>query len=68
MFAPRDQMAPALETLSDVLPITYAFDGLMRAASTEALESEFWLDVTVVVGSIAVALVLGAATLRRRTA
>jgi ABC-2 type transport system permease protein len=68
LFQPRDEMAPALQTASDVLPLTYAFDGLLRAASPAELGGEFWLDVGVVVGSIALALVLGAATLRRRTA
>jgi hypothetical protein len=33
LFAARDQMAGALETISDALPLTYAFDALNRAAS-----------------------------------
>ena len=67
LFTPRDEMAPALETVSDFLPITYAFDGLARAASPAPLGSEFALDLVVVVGTIVLALALGAATLRRRT-
>jgi ABC-2 type transport system permease protein len=67
LFQPREEMAPALETASDVLPLTYAFDGLLRAAAPADLGGEFWLDVAVVVGSIALALLLGAATLKRRT-
>ncbi len=67
LFTPRDQMAPALDTVSDFLPITYAFDGLSRAASSAPLGSEFALDVVVVAGTIVLALALGAATLRRRT-
>jgi ABC-2 type transport system permease protein len=68
LFQPREEMAPVLETASDALPVTYAFDGLLRAGSSAALGSDFWLDVGVVAGSIALALILGAATLRRRTA
>ncbi len=67
LFTPRDQMAPALDTVSDFLPITYAFDGLSRAAGSAPLGSEFTLDLVVVFGTIALSLALGAATLRRRT-
>jgi ABC-2 type transport system permease protein len=67
LFQPRDEMAPALETVSDVLPLTYAYDALLRAAGTGALGSRFTLDVVVLIGSTLLALVLGAATLRRRT-
>ena len=67
LFQPRDQMAPALETISDVLPLTYAFDALLRAAAPGDLGSRFTLDVIVLVGSILISLALGAATLRRRT-
>jgi ABC-2 type transport system permease protein len=60
-------MAPALETASDVLPLTYAFDALLRAASPGELGSRFAADVAVLAGAALLALVLGAATLRRRT-
>ena len=67
LIQPRDEMAPALETLSDVLPVTYAFDALARAAGTGDLGGRFWLDVAVVIGTILLALAGGAATLKRRT-
>ena len=67
LFTPRDQMAPALDAISNLLPVTYAFDGLSRAASSAPLGSDFALDLAVVIGTIAIALALGAATLRRRT-
>jgi ABC-2 type transport system permease protein len=67
LFQPRDEMAPALETISDLLPLTYAFDALLRAAGTAPLGSRFTLDVVVLVGSTALFVILGAATLRRRT-
>jgi ABC-2 type transport system permease protein len=66
LFVPRDQMPQALETISAVLPFTYAFDALSKVAADD-IGGRFWLDVGVVIGSIVVALVLAAATLRRRT-
>jgi len=67
LLVPRDQMAEWLQWVSAVLPMTYAYDALSRAASDSDLGWRFVLDVVVVVGATLVALVLGAATLRRRT-
>jgi ABC-2 type transport system permease protein len=68
LLQPRSEMAPALETASDFLPLTYAFEALLRAAEPAELGSTFTLDVVVLVGFTVLALALGAATLRRRTA
>ncbi len=68
LIVPRDQMAWWLEGISAVLPMTYAYDALSRAATETPLGSRFWLDVVVVAGATLLALALGAATLRRRTA
>jgi len=67
LIVPRDEMAEWLQALSALLPLTYAYDALARLASTAALGARFWADVVVVVGVTALALALGAATLRRRT-
>jgi ABC-2 type transport system permease protein len=67
LLIPREKMARALEITSDFLPLSYAYDALARATGDD-LGSQLALDVTVVVGCIALALVLGATTLRRRTA
>jgi ABC-2 type transport system permease protein len=67
LFAPRDQMAPVLEALSYALPLTYAYEALNRVATSGSLGDEGALDVAVVVGATVLALVLAAATLRRRT-
>jgi ABC-2 type transport system permease protein len=67
LLVPRDQMAGWLETISDFLPFTYAYDALAKAAAGEAFEGRFVLDVAIVVGVTVLALALGAATLRRRT-
>jgi ABC-2 type transport system permease protein len=67
LLVPRDRMASFLEAISDVLPLTYAFDGLERATAGNT-GGRLALDAAVVLGSVLVALVLGATTLRRRTA
>jgi ABC-2 type transport system permease protein len=67
LFVPRELMARPLEILSYALPLTYAYDALARATSGEPFGARGALDVAVIVGSIGLALALGAATLRRRT-
>lgn len=65
LLLPRDQMPGALEAVSVVLPLTYAVDAMQEvAAGTNAVG----LDLTVISACVTVALALGAATLRRRTA
>ncbi len=68
LFVARDQMAGALEAVSDVLPLTYAFDALDRVAAGADFGGRGWLDVAVIVGVTLLALGGGALTLRRRTA
>jgi ABC-2 type transport system permease protein len=67
LLVPRDDMATWLQWLSALMPFTYAYDALARAAGTAPLGAWFALDVAVVIGTTVLALVLGAATLRRRT-
>jgi ABC-2 type transport system permease protein len=68
LFVPRERMAQALQVAADALPMTYAFDSLQRVAVDGRLGERGTLDVAVITASIVVALALGAATLRRRTA
>lgn len=67
LFVPRDQMAGALEAASYALPLTYAYDALDRVTRDGSLGDRGTVDVLVTCGVILLALVLGAATLRRRT-
>jgi ABC-2 type transport system permease protein len=67
LFVPRGQMAAWLRWLSDALPLTYAYDALSHTASN-TLDARFALDVAVVACVTVLALALGAASLRRRTA
>jgi ABC-2 type transport system permease protein len=68
LFVPREQMAGALQAVAEALPMTYAFDALDRVSTDGRLGGGGAIDVAVVVGASALALVLAALTLRRRTA
>ncbi len=66
LLAPRERMPHVLRIASDALPVTYAYDALSRVTSGLG-GARLWLDVGVTLGAILLALMLGAATLRRRT-
>jgi ABC-2 type transport system permease protein len=68
LLVPRDRMAELLEWISALLPLTYAYDALARATQIGELDATLARDVAIVLGCVVVALALGAATLRRRTA
>ena len=73
LFLPREQLPSVLELASDVLPLSYAVDAMNTVAAggsadLAGVDASVWLDLAVILGFVAVALVLGAATLRRRTA
>lgn len=67
LLMPRDQMPDILEAVSRVLPLTYGMEALQGVATGGG-----WADirgaVLVIVAFVVGVLVLGAATLRRRTA
>lgn len=67
LFVARDQMAAWLRAISYALPLSYAYDALARTAANTVDDVWFAVDCTVIIGSIALAILLGAATLRRRT-
>ncbi len=67
LLVPRDEMAEWLQWVSAVMPFTYAYDALSRAADDATLGARFWLDIAVVATVTLLSLVLGAATLKRRT-
>jgi ABC-2 type transport system permease protein len=66
LFVPTEQLPDALELVSRVLPLTYAVDAMQTLTiSTET--GDVWQDLAVLATYAVVVLVLGAATLRRRT-
>jgi ABC-2 type transport system permease protein len=68
LFVQRDQMAGWLQGISDVLPLTYAVDALIQVGRYVDATSTMWRDLAIVTAAAVVALILAAATLRRRTA
>jgi len=68
LFTPRDNMHPALEAISDVLPMSYAVDGMNEVLKHTDMTANFVRDALIVAGCALLVLGLGAATLRRRTA
>jgi ABC-2 type transport system permease protein len=67
LFVPRDQMASWLEAISNVLPLSYAVDAMKQVSNHPDVTSDLVRDAVVIAGFALLALVLGAATLRRRT-
>ncbi|MFJ7768171.1 ABC transporter permease [Streptomyces sp. NPDC097107] len=67
LFTPRDRMHPALEAVSDVLPMSYAVDGMNEVLRHTDMTTAFVRDALFVAGCALLVLALGAATLKRRT-
>jgi len=67
LFVPREHMAGVLQGLANALPLTYAVDGVTRAAGSTAWTGDLVKDLVVVAICIPLALGLGALTLQRRT-
>ncbi|MCM0678469.1 ABC transporter permease [Micromonospora phytophila] len=67
LFVPRDEMAGWLQAVSDVLPLSYAVEALQEVGANAEPTGTMWRDVAVVAGATVLALVLAAATLRRRS-
>ena len=67
LFIPREDMARALELISNALPLTYAYDALARVSRGEAFSGDVSQDMIIVISAIGLSLILGATTLRRRT-
>ncbi|MFC5802952.1 ABC transporter permease [Streptomyces formicae] len=68
LFIARDKMQPVLEAVSNVLPMSYAVDGMNEVLRHTDVTADFIRDVLVVAACALLVLTLGAATLRRRTA
>ena len=73
LFLPREAMPRVLEAISDVLPLSYAVDAMTAVSTTTGsalggVAGGVWSDLLVVLAFALAGLVLGAATLRRRTA
>lgn len=68
LFSPRPKMAGWMQGLSDIMPLTYAVQGLQEIGAKSTPSGLFWRDLVIVAGAALLALALAAVTLRRRTA
>lgn len=66
MFAPRDQMAEALQWFSNILPLTYSVDAMKYLVAHSGWSGQLVRDLLVVAGFTVTALVLGSITIRRQ--
>jgi ABC-2 type transport system permease protein len=61
------EMVGWLHAISNVLPMSYSVEALTEVGMHADPTATMWKDVMIIVGSIVVALLLAAGTLRRRT-
>ena len=67
LLVPRDSMGWVLDWLSTVMPLSYAVEALQRVTTSPDIGSVVIRDLAIIAACALAALVLGAATLRRRT-
>jgi ABC-2 type transport system permease protein len=67
LFVPREQMSTALRWAADVMPLSYAVEAMQELTRHDGVTDTLARDVAVIAGCALLALILGAATLRRRT-
>jgi len=68
LLVPRDSLPGVLSAVSDALPLSYAVDGMRTLTTAVDGTGDVLGDVLVVLAFVVAAIVLGSATLRRRTA
>ncbi|BCL12918.1 ABC transporter permease [Micromonospora sagamiensis] len=67
LFVAREQMVGWLQAVSDVFPLSYAVEALREVGAHAEPTATMWRDLAVLAGAALLALVLAAATLRRRS-
>ena len=67
LLVARERMPSVLHAVSDVLPLSYAVDGMHHLSRQVGAGGAVSADIAIVLAFAAGALVLGAATLRRQT-
>jgi len=67
LLVARDEMGGVLHAVSDVLPMSYAVDGVHHLAREPSASAAALADIAIVLAFAVGAIVLGALTLRRQT-
>ena len=65
LLIPVDKMPDVLQAIAHSLPMTYAVEALQNVTREVTLSANSWRDLVIVGGSVVVAVLLGALTLRR---
>jgi ABC-2 type transport system permease protein len=68
LFVARDDLPDVLRVVSDVMPLSYAVDGMQKLQQSADVSGDFVVDLLVIAAFIVAAVGFGAATLKRRTA
>jgi ABC-2 type transport system permease protein len=68
LFVARDRMNEVLESISNVLPLTFSVDALQEIAANAEATEQLWLDAGTMLAIVLGVLVLASLTLRRQTA
>lgn len=66
LFVARNQMVNWLQWLSDIFPVTYSVDAMKQVSQHTNWTSDLTRDLIVIGGCGVLALILGAATIRRQ--
>jgi ABC-2 type transport system permease protein len=67
LLVPRDQLPTALRIISDVLPLSYAVDAMRSITTSAQPGADVAKDLAIVLAFVVASVVIGSATLRRRT-
>ena len=67
LLVPLDKMPDVLSGIAHALPMTYAVQSLQNVANETSVSGQSWRDLFIVLGCVAIAILLGALTLRRST-
>jgi ABC-2 type transport system permease protein len=67
LLIPRSQMSTVLDWASDLMPLSYAVQAMQELTGHSQVTGTVTRDLVVMLGFTLAALILGAATLRRRT-
>ena len=68
LFVARDRMNDVLESVSNVLPLTFSVDALQEIAANSEATEQLWQDAGIMAAIVLGVLVLASLTLRRRSA
>jgi ABC-2 type transport system permease protein len=67
LFVPRGDMGWLLNWLSNIMPLSYAVDALSHVTRSTTFDATLTRNLIIIAACAIAALILGAATLRRRT-